>query len=307
MSLLPSQKLNTGEFFISVAAGLMLFLLPNDAKNQMADLGIAESYVLIGSLVIIMVLLMIIKRFEAVGAAMVSISVFTLTAFLVSDINGYFTKGSGYWPDFTEYQLITMFITWTVPFFYVVALRLLMKGRFDTNEARKSFTRFLTMSMRALMIIYFLVIFFVQLFPVRPRMTEDRTINLVLFNRIVACLNRTHETGMLYLLWHGLILAPLTFSLLILNPKIRWWQLLIISGAVGFTVELFQFSFNTGTACADDVLLYIAGGVAGMLVKYFLDLLRSVLTGGEDPYMLSFTYNPIRRKTSEPVMVIEEE
>ena len=34
MSFLPMQKLTIGELFVSIAAGLMLFLLPNDAKNR---------------------------------------------------------------------------------------------------------------------------------------------------------------------------------------------------------------------------------------------------------------------------------
>ena len=38
MNVLPSQKLSISHLFLSLAAGLMFFLLPNDAKNQLRKL-----------------------------------------------------------------------------------------------------------------------------------------------------------------------------------------------------------------------------------------------------------------------------
>ncbi len=290
MSFLPSQRLSLGEFFISIAAGLMLFLLPNDAKNQFSDAALAEGYVFVFSIVISAALIFTIKRYEALGVAVLSNSALTAISFILYIINGIFTKGNGFWAKMTEYQLITMFITWVVPFFLAVSIRLLLKGQGDTNDSRMRFSNFLAFSIRALMIIYILVIIFRHLLSYQPHMSEERDFELQLFKRINDCIDGTHENGTLYLLWNGLILSPLSFSLLILNPKIKIWHMTIICFCVGVTLEILQFVLNTGTICSDDILLYMTGGIVGYLLKHFIDLIRSTITSGQDKCMLSFSY-----------------
>lgn len=290
MSFIPMQKLTIGELFVSIAAGLMLFLLPNDAKNQINDIGLAQGYVFIFSLVISSALLLTIKRYEALGTAMLTNSVLTVSGFFIYIINGIFTKGREFWAVMTEYQLVTMFISWVVPFFFAVTVRLLRNGPGDTSDSRMRFSNFLVLAIRSLMIIYILVIIFRHLLPYRPHMSEERVFDLRLFGNITECLDGTRENGVLYLWWHSLILAPLSFSLLILNPKIKLWHLTIICFSTGVTLEIIQFALNTGTVCSDDVFLYMLGGAAGFLLKHFLDLIRSAITSGQDRCMLSFSY-----------------
>ena len=62
MNVLPSQKLSIGQYFISIAAGLMLFLIPNDALNQFDTDPLREGFIFIISLTITAVLFFIIKR-----------------------------------------------------------------------------------------------------------------------------------------------------------------------------------------------------------------------------------------------------
>ncbi len=290
MSFLPMQKLTIGELFVSIAAGLMLFLLPNDAKNQINDTALAQGYVFIFSLVISSALLFTIKRYEALGTAMLTNSILTVSGFLIYIVNGICTKGHTFWAVLSEYQIITMFISWVVPFFFAVTVRLLRNGSGDTSDSRMRFSNFLISAIRSLMIIYVLVIVFRHLFPYRPHMSEARDFDFMLFGKITECLDGSYDNGIVYLLWHSLILAPLSFSLLILNPKIKSWHLLIICLSTGLTLEIIQFALNTGTICIDDVILYMIGGAAGFLLKHFIDLVRSAITSGQDRCMLSFSY-----------------
>ena len=57
MNSLPVQKLSITEFLVAVAVGLMLFLLPNDAKNQFESELVCEGYVFVVSFVIIAIML----------------------------------------------------------------------------------------------------------------------------------------------------------------------------------------------------------------------------------------------------------
>ena len=305
MTVLPNQKLTIGELFVSLAAGLMFFLLPNDARNQFES-PISECYIAVISIVITLVLYFIIKRFESLGAAMLTTSVLILTNLVVNIAEGIFSQAEDYWPTVTEYNIISMFIVWFIPFFCMTASRLIMSGSRDNNDNRMGFSRFLMFSMRALLILYAIVIIFKLILPYKPNPDLPREIEFGLFSRISDCMLNIHDGGIKYILWHSLILVPMSFYLLILIPKISWWQILIIALAFGLTIEVLQYSFNTGIACTDDILMYIVGAVIGILLKHLIDKARSILTSGQDDCMLSLDYSSIKRKNSNNAFVITE-
>ncbi|MDD6490336.1 MAG: VanZ family protein [Clostridia bacterium] len=307
MTVLPSQKLTIGELFVSLAAGLMFFLLPNDAKNQFDSIIISECFVMLICSVITLVLFIIIKRFEAVGVAMLTYAVLTLVNIVFSIITGIFSNTKDYWPTVSEYNIVCMFIIWVIPFFFMTITRLLQGGQYDNNERRMGFSRFILLSMRALLILYGLVIIFMMIIPYKPRTESPREIDFMIFSRIGDCIKNIHEDGTKYILWHNFILAPLTFYLLVLIPKIKFWHLLIISGTFALTIEALQYLLNTGTACLDDIIMYIVGAIIGIMLKHLIDSVRSVLTSGKDDCMLSYSYTPIKRKTDTSAAVIIDE
>ena len=304
MTVLPSQKLTIGELFVSLAAGLMFFLLPNDSKNQFDSIIASECFVLLICFTITVVLFVIIKRFEAVGAAMLTYSVLTLINILFTTITDIFSKTKDYWLSVSEYNIFCMFIMWVIPFFFMTIIRLLQSGIYDNNESRMGFSRFLWFSMKALLILYFIIIILKMIIPYKPHTESPREIDFVLFNRITECIKNVHQDGTKYIMWHSFILAPLTFYLLILIPKIRWWHLLIISTTFSITIEALQYLLNTGTACLDDIIMYTVGAVIGILLKHLIDSVRSVLTSGKDDCMLSYSYKPIKQKTDNNAKVI---
>lgn len=293
MSVLPSRKLSIGELFVSMAVGLILYLLPGDIRNQTDSVYFSETIVFFAALAITIVFMLVIKRAEAVGAAMLTNAIITVVAMGFSIVNGVITKNGSYWPAMTEYQLVTIIILWTVPFLCVTVTRLFTSGQKDNNETRIAFSRFLSLSIRALMIIYLLILIFRQLIPQAPNTTAAREIHYLPFYRIEDCLNNAGDWGVRYLLWNSLLLMPLTFSLLIINPKIRWWQILFISFATGLSIEIFQFSLNTGTVYVDDLLLYLVGGMAGFWLKKLIDRIRFVISGRQERNMLSLDYTPV--------------
>lgn len=306
MTVLPSQKLSIGELFVSLAAGLMLFLLPNDAKNQFETESVCEGFIFIISIVIIAVMFFIIKRYEAIGTSMMTMAVLNIANQVISLINGFVTKGSEYWPKISEYNIVSLFLLWIVPFLFVLVLRLLTNDITDTNDSRRSFVRFMSLSMGALLIIYGIVFVFMLIIPSKPDLQSERTIMPLPFSRINECLDEESEHGIAYLIWHCIIFAPLTFHLSVLIPRFRILHGVILAAALGVAVEALQYMLNTGAACLDDILMYIIGAVIGICLKYAVNALRSVLTQGRDSCMLSLEYNPIPRKRKGEATVIEE-
>lgn len=305
MTVLPSQKLSIGELFVSLAAGLMLFLLPNDAKNHF-EFPASESCITLFSLIIIFTLYVILKRFEAVGSAMLTTAVLSFISIVFSILGGVISKKEDYWPTVSEYNVVSMFITWIIPFFCMTVLRLLMSGYYDTSDKRRGYSRFLTFSMYALMIIYGIVIIFKMIVPYKPNTDMPRELDFVVFNQINHCLSGVYEEGIKYIFWHTLILVPLSFYLLVLIPKLSWWQIMIIAFTFGCTIEILQYSFNTGTACVDDVFMYIVGTVIGILLKHSIDKLRAILTFGQDECMLSLDYSSNKKKKSDNAFAVIE-
>ena len=293
MSVLPGQKLTIGELYVSMAVGLILFLLPNDIKNQFGTTPVSVILVTLAALVISSALYITIRRFEAIGAAILTKSIITVISFLFSILNGILSKTNDYWPSISDYQLITMFILWTVPFLLAVLLRLFTVGKRDTNDLRLGFSRFLSLSLRALLFIYILVLVFKQIMPNKPDVVASRMIYYMPFVKISDCINGVDGSSFAYIIWHCLILLPLTFSLLILNPHIRWWYMLLISFAAGLAIEILQFSLNTGVVYTDDIIMYLVGGVLGIFLKRLIDKIRSVVTAGEETTMLSLDYTQI--------------
>lgn len=306
MTVLPSQKLSIGELFISLAAGLMLFLLPNDARNNFSS-PVSECSVLFFTLVIILALYFILKRFEAVGSAMLTASVLNFINIIINIIGGIIYKGDDYWFILSDYNIICMFIIWTVPFFCMTSLRILLPDYGDTNEQCMGYARFLTLSMRAMLIMYGMVIVFKMIFPYKPNIDIPHEIDFMIFNKIQECIANIYNNGILYMVCHTLILLPLSFYFLLLIPTLKWWHILIISLTFGITIEILQYSFNTGTACIDDIIMYIVGAMIGTIIKHSIDKLRSILTYGQDNCMLSMNYTSIKNTDNAFIVSDDEE
>ncbi len=306
MNVLPSQKLTISQFSLGLAAGLMLFLLPNDAKNQIEAEGLCEAYIFLISLVITGVLFFITKRYESVGISLITMSLLNGVSFLLEIIFGFSEDPNGYWPDLDSYRIVSMFLLWIVPFVFCMLIRLLSKGSSDNNDTRRGFARFMSSGMKALLIIYVVVVIFKLIMPDKPSQ-ESRKIEYMIFARIIDCLNGTHENGIPYIMWHCIVLAPLSFYLSVLVPKFKIWQIAVIAASVGLATEVMQFIFNTGTACTDDVLMLIVGAILGIVIKRSVDKLRSILTNGEDPNMLSFDYVHLQLKPKGVAQVLTEE
>lgn len=307
MSVLPGQKLTIGELFVSMAMGLILYLLPGDLRNQTNSIYLSEALVFLSTFVITLVFFLIIKRYEAIGAMLLTDSIITAGAFAFGIVRGIITGGGDYWPVLNEYQLTTLSILWAVPFFVIVLLRLFSHDARDTNETRVSFVRFLSLSVTAMMILYIMAVVFRQIIPETPNLSPERSIYYVPFQRIADCFEHAGEWGIGYLLWNIFVISPLTFGLMILNPKLKLWHILFVSFAFGLTIEIFQFAFNTGVVFVDDIILYIIGGLVGYLIKRIIDYFRSLFTIGQEKTMLSLDYTPVEGRPRKVIEEFEEE
>lgn len=306
MTLLPSQKLTIGEFLVSLAAGLMLYLLPNDAKNQFESESVCIGFVFVTSIVITAVMSFIIKRYEALGTALMTFSSLCIINLAISVISGIITKGAKYWPKLTEYNIICMFILWVVPFLFGITMRLLTGQAADTNDSRRKFIRFMSLSMNSLLMIYGIVLILRMIIPTAPNMQGERIISVEPLAYVKECLQGSEKGTLLVLIWNSIILAPLTFYLSVLIPHFKIIHGIILGLILGVALEGLQFLFNTEAVHLDDVILYIIGAMLGIGIKYAINGLRYLLSQGRDPCMLTLEYIPIPKKNRGEAQVIED-
>lgn len=306
MTVLPSQKLTISQLFLGLAAGLMLFLLPNDAKNQIESEGACQAYIFLISLIITIVLYFITKRYEAVGVSLITMAALNTTFFIFEMIIGFSDAPAEFWPEINRYKIVSLFLLWFIPFVFCIVLRLLAADGSDTNESRRDFSGFVSSSMKALLIIYVIVILFKLIMPDRPG-TQTRELDLMIFSRISSFFNGTRENGFEYICWHCIVLAPLAFYFAVLVPKFKIWHVIIIAALLGAAVEIMQFILATAAACTDDVLMIMIGAILGIAFKYGIDKLRSIITHGEDNNMLSFEYAHLTIKPKGEAQVLTED
>lgn len=284
MTVLPGQKLTIGQLFVSFAAGLMFFLLPNDARAYFESPA-RESMIFMVSILITTGLLFVVRRYEAVGAAMLTAMVLSVANFVLVEANKAFTT-ENYWPSISRYQLISWIILCSVPFVTTIFVRLFSFGRWNTSQKRRGFCRFLSLALRACLLIYTLVFLLKILIPERISFETPRTMELIPFKHIYNCISGAFEDGWIYIIKYSLILLPVGFCLAVALKRIRWWQILAVGISIGLMAEIIQLSLNTGLTCTDDLILYTVGLFIGSGLKYTIDAFRAFLSMGEEKNIL---------------------
>lgn len=290
MNFLKGKKLPIGHFFLALAAGLMLFLLPTEAKVQ-CEQQFWELYVLSVSVVITIVLLLIVKKYEVIGVALITATGLLALRFVMdsitSAVNGNAKPLS---EELTLYDMVSWIVIWFVPFAITVSIKLFAVSSWNAREKRYGFSKFLFLSSMALLIIYIMIIFCKYIFPFDSNFGGERQIVLVPLMRIINCITGEHTTGIFYILWHLTLFVPIGFFLPIFVQKIRLVPIVLIGIAGGSFLELCQLILNTGSVCLDDIIMYTVGAMLGYGLKLLIEKTRSVLTLGHDKNMLTLYY-----------------
>ena len=290
MNFLKGKKLPIGHFFLALAAGLMLFLLPTEAKVQ-CEQQFWLLYVLSVSVTITVVLLLIVKKYEVMGVALITATSLLAIRFvfesIASTMNGN-SKPLG--EELTLYDMISWVLIWFVPFAITTSIKLFAVASWNTREKRYGFSKFLFLSSMALLIIYVMIVFCKDILPFNGDFSGDRQAVAVPFMRIVKCLTGEHTTGIFYILWHCILFIPIGFFLPIFISKIRLVPIILIGIAGGAFLELCQLVLNTGSVCLDDIMMYTIGAMLGYGLKLLIEKTRSVLTLGHDANMLKLYY-----------------
>ena len=279
-------RLSSIQWFVSIAAGLAMFLLPQDAQSYFSDV-YRQIYVAVISFGIAFVLLLLFKLYEPLGVAMMSSMFLTVAVFAIR-IGIRIYEGpslESFTMSVNVYDGLSWGLVWSMPLLCCFLMRLFAQGIWSEPEAKRDFCRFfqkVSVASGCYLLILLLAIFLYF----RPmNFTGLRQLNLVPFaqlTRYAQAFQEGNPDGMKLFFSDVVFFVPIGFFTFALTPAWRIWKKLLAALAFIVVIEAFQYFLNTGAADIDDVICCMAGFGLGGFVKFLLDRIRRGVTRGKE-------------------------
>ena len=161
-------------------------------------------------------------------------------------------------------------------------LRLFRKGEKDTLQWRERYSAFLKNALTAGAIIYIFILFFG--FVLNRTSGLDVQFNFIPFKtmfKYIADKQHAYENTFLFM-GNIAILLPFGFWFAIKNKKRRIILTILLPILASGLIELSQFLFKNGHVDIDDLILNVLGFYLGVRLKKGIDLVRKIVTKGEE-------------------------
>lgn len=278
-----TARLTVVQAFLAAAGGLILYLVPQDAKAQVGSPW-RELYVLLLAAAVALTLLLLFKSYETVATAMLVSMVLVLAHYGIWSVQMGLEdaqKDNGFLLHLSYYDGICWGIICLVPFVICLGFRLFAQQKWDTVEKRVDFLYFFRRAGVAFGIYFAILLCSWFLLNSRVDFNGGRTIHWVPLGQIFTAFANL-PNSFRYLLGYVLFFIPLGFLCSVLKPDWRWYQRLLLCLCFSVGIQLCQYALNTGPLDIDDVLLNLLGFWLGDLVKGLLDTLRLHITDGEE-------------------------
>lgn len=286
MKVKAPPRMSSIQWFVSIAAGLAMFLLPQDAQSYFSDI-YRQLYVAVVTFGIAFILLLLFKLYEPIGVAMLSSMFLTVVMFAIRI--GLRIYESPSLEDFTMavnvYDGVSWGLVWSMPLLCCFLMRLFAQDNWSEPEAKRDFCYFFqkaSMASGCYLLILLLAIFLYF----RPmNFSGMRQLNLVPFAQIARYIQAFQEgnpDGMKLFFSDVLFFIPIGFFLSALTPSWKMWKRLLVPLVLAVAVETIQYALNTGAADIDDVICSMAGFGLGVFVKFLLDRIRRYVTKGKE-------------------------
>ncbi len=279
-------RMSTIQWFVSIAAGLAMFLLPQDAQSYFSDV-YRQLYVAVVAFGIAFILLLLFKQYEPIGVAMLSSMFFTVVMFAIR-IGIRIYEGSG--PEnFTMavnvYDGLSWGLVWSMPLLCCFLMRIFAQENWNEPEAKRDFCYFFQKASVASGC-YLLILLLAVFLYFRPmNLSGMRQLSLIPFaqiSRYIQVFQEGNPDGMKLFFSDVIFFIPIGFFLSALTPAWKVWKRLLVPLILVVAIEAFQYALNTGVADIDDVICSMAGFGLGCFVKFLLDRIRRGVTKGKE-------------------------
>lgn len=276
-------KLNAVQILFSIAAGIILFLLPQDA-SRMIHASLRIPYVVFICIVVTVFLLIIFKSYKMISVSLfVAMNliilryIFSVISMLIENIS----SGAPFSMSISYYDGLCWGLIWFIPFLICTSARLFSASYWYTSSKRNQFNVFFNISAKTFFV-YYIILLFACFILARPiDLFGQRQYNIIPFLTMLNMFSDTksmimHFTGNLF------FFMPFGFYLSIYRQDMSLGKKILISLIVSVTIELLQLALNTGKADINDIILNQVGFFFGCMTKLVMDKLRASITGQEE-------------------------
>ena len=186
MKVKAPPRMSSIQWFVSIAAGLAMFLLPQDAQSYFSDV-YRQIFVGVVAFGIALVLLLLFKLYEPIGVAMLSSMFLTVITFAIR-IGIRIYEGPSM-EDFTMavnvYDGVSWGMVWSMPLLCCFLMRIFAQGNWSEPEAKRDFCCFFQKASVASGC-YLLILLLAIFLYFRPmNFSGMRQLNLVPFSQIL--------------------------------------------------------------------------------------------------------------------------
>lgn len=194
MKVKAPPRMSSIQWFVSIAAGLAMFLLPQDAQSYFSDV-YRQIFVAVVAFGIALVLLLLFKLYEPIGVAMLSSMFLTVITFAIR-IGIRIYEGPSM-EDFTMavnvYDGVSWGMVWSMPLLCCFLMRIFAQGNWSEPEAKRDFCCFFQKASVASGC-YLLILLLAIFLYFRPmNFSGMRQLNLVPFSQILRYIQAFRE------------------------------------------------------------------------------------------------------------------
>ena len=283
MDKTKKMNLSTPVLFASFAGGLVLYLAPQDGRATFFSPW-RELFVVLMAVLVAVLLLIVSRRYESVGVALIVMIGLVLINYISHSIALYWRDkelGQTFLLHMDFYDAFCWGLVWFIPFLICITVRVFASGGWDSEAHHGEFIRFFKMAVRSFYVYYALVFLACFVFVNPVDLWGKRAVNLTPFYGFFDSFSKPGASSLSFFS-NLLFFVPLGYFATVRMRRMRWFLAVLIGLAVGILVEGLQFAFNTGVADINDAILNMIGFVLGFAAKLLLDGFRAFVTNGEE-------------------------
>ena len=275
------KEVNPAQLLISIAGGLILFLIPDDTSIMLADPFDFIAVALI-ALITCTAIFFIFKDYRPVGISLLTCTIFVMIDFIITNIETLTQNISDKQPFLMlgdKYNDICAIITWSIPLIVCIIIRIFAISKFDTPERRTYFSLFIYFSFLCFLI-YFIIISFRYFIFINPTdIFGTRSFNIIPFSNTSPY--PSERSAFFHYIFAFYLFIPMGFYISI------YTTLDFIKGIAAYAlcaagIEILKLIFNTGLVNFDLIIIAIIGGSFGMLLKLLINKSRAFIILDEE-------------------------
>ena len=288
------KDLHAVHLLIALAAGLILYLAPNDAKSIFLSIMLRELFVFIVAFITTVVILMMFKDYRVVGLAVAIFTILACFDIIVYNINLIFQNinlKQAFFLSMDTYDTVCFMISCFVPFAICLIVRVFSIAKWDIKNRRKQFKPFFYLCTISFLAYYILIYSIYFVFPKPVDLFSSREFSLIPFQNVNSYWPNYGAAA--YIFANIAFFIPAGFFVSVYKQNLGFKKEAVIALTLAVSTELLQLIFNTACVNFEDAILCFMGFMLGTTIRFLIAKCRNYIIQSSDDDIFAFLRSEI--------------